>query len=331
MMGGMRLNHRAFLAALLLAAAPARAYHREEHYYSLRLALGSTEPRLPGDEIVALCAQLADEAPELNPIAAYRHVMRHPLAYASWSLSEHGPDATVGRMVTIQQLLHGLTGGSSAAAHAIAADAARGALEAVRRAPPAARADALCAFGFSLHFYGDSFAHRRMHNPKMMYPTGLGHMFDGPAPDIPFYSAARTTLWREYFHSLKILLPDFAESKLEPFFRLGEECRLRAKEANAYSGEDLKRLEALELGRLGVSAAPLERAAPRRSCRAIVEGYAAKAGLAAAPDCERSWALYRAEAERAFALYDADPVHAGAPSRGVRRPFYEGPLFEEPQ
>jgi hypothetical protein len=329
MMTGMLRIDRILLAALLLAAAPAQAYQREEHYYSLRLALGSTEPRLPGDEVVALCAQLADEAPELNPIAVYRHVMRHPFSYAAWSLRDRGSDATVGRMVTVQQLLHGLTGGSSEAAHMIAADTAQAALAAARRAPPESRTDALCALGFSLHFYGDSFAHRRMHNPKRMYPTGLGHMFDGPAPDMPFYSPVRTALWREYIHSLKNVLPDFVESKLQPFFRLCEDCRLRARPTNAFGGEDLKRLESQELGRLGIPSSPLEHAPAKLTCRTIVEGHAAKAGLTPVPDCERSWALYRAEAERAYAAYDADAAHAGAPSRGVRRPFYEGPLFEE--
>lgn len=328
MMSGMLRLQRTLLTALLLAG-PASAYQREEHYYSLRLALGSTAPRLPGDEVAALCAQLADEAPELNPIAVYRRVMRHPLAYAAWSFREDGPDSTVGRMVTIQQLLHGLTGGSSEAAHAIAAESARGALAAARRAPPEATTDAFCAFGFALHFYGDSFAHRRMHNSKRMYPTGLGHMFDGSAPDIPFYSTARTALWRDYYHELRNLLPDFAESKLEGFFGRCEECRLRANQGNGFNGADLRRLEALELGRLGVSSAPLERAPADRSCRRIIGEHAAKAGLTAVPDCERAWTLYRVAAERAFAAYDADPAHAGAPSRGLRRPFYEGPIFEE--
>ena len=321
--------HRAFAAALLLAAAPARAYQREEHYYSTRLALGSAEPRLPGDEVAAMCAQLADEAPELNPIAVYRRVMRHPFAYASWSLSERGPDATVGRMVTVQQLLHGLTGGGSAAARSIASETVKAALADARRAPPASRADALCALGLSLHFYGDAFAHRRIHNPKRMYPTGLGHMFDGSAPDLPFYSPARASLWREYSRSLKSLLPELAESKLDAFFRLCDDCLLRARQTNAYGGEELKRLESLELGRLGVATAPIERAPSARSCRAIVARHAAKAGLTDVPDCERSWALYRAVAERAFASYDSDPAHADAPSRGRRRPFYDGPLFEE--
>ncbi len=327
MTGMFRIN--ATLTALLLAASPAGAYQREEHYYSLRLALGSAEPRLAGDEVVALCAQLADEAPELNPIEVYRHVMRHPLSYASWSLRERGSEETVGKMVTVQQLLHGLTGGSSDAARIIAADTVQAVHAAARRAPPGSRTDALCALGFSLHFYGDSFAHRRMHNPKRMYPTGLGHMFDGSAPDMPFYSPVRTALWREYFRALKTVLPDFVETKLDAFFRLCEDSRLRARQTNAYGGEDLKRLESQELGRLGIQSSPLEHAPATRTCRTIIEEHAAKAGLAAIPDCERSWALYRAEAEKAYAAYDGDTSHAAAPSRGIRRPFYEGTLFEE--
>ena len=105
--------------------------------------------------------------------------------------------------------------------------------------------------------------------------------------------------------------------------------RLRARETNAYGGAELKRLESLALIRLGVPDAPLARAPAKRACQAIVKEHASKAGLAAVPDCERSWALYRVGAERAFAAYDADAAHASAPSRTVIRPFYEGPLFEE--
>jgi hypothetical protein len=325
MMGGMR---PAFLTVIFLAAAPARAYQRDEHYYSLRLALGENAPRLAGDEIVAMCGQLADEAPELNPIATYRRVMRHPLSYASWSLTDGGPDATVGAMVTVQQLLHGLTGGSSEAAHEIALDTARGSLGTARKAPAgsAARADALCALGFALHFYGDSYAHRRIHNPARMYPTGLGHMFDAGTPDIPFYTPARTALWLEYLRSLKVLFPELSAEAMAQFLDQCKQCIVHAKEENAYGARDLHRLEALELERLGVVAAPLPRAGRKFGCQRLVDLQ--MKGAAIAPDCERSWSLYRGEAERAFAAYDADASHANSPSRDLRRVFYGGPLFE---
>jgi hypothetical protein len=324
MMDSMR--RISLLLAALVLAAPARAYQREDHYYSVRLALGAIEPRLPGDEIAAMCAQLADEAPELNPIAVYRRMMRHPFAYASWSLRSRGSDATVGRMVTVQQLLHGLTGGSSAAAKEIATATAREALAAARRAPPERRADALCALGFSLHFYGDAHAHRRLHNPAKMYPTGLGHMFDGSTPDLPLFTPARAKLWREYITSLKTLFPELAGSRLELFFDQCEECLKRARDTNAYASEDLRRLEAQHLERLGVAALLLPRGAPKLGSQRLVDER--MAGAASVPNCERAWALYRTEAERAFAAYDADPAHDGAPSRTVRLPFYDGPIFD---
>ena len=115
-------------AALILAAAfllamalPGAAYQRDEHYLTTRLVLGARE----GGDVAALCSQLADEAPELNASAVYQRLMEHPFAYASWTMRGTGPEDTVGRVVTIQQMLHGLTGGHPEALRAIATGAAR--------------------------------------------------------------------------------------------------------------------------------------------------------------------------------------------------------------
>lgn len=314
----------------LAAAAPAPAYQRDEHYYSVRVTLAALRPRLRGDEVVALCGQLADEAPELNAIEVYKRLMRHPLDYASWTLRGAGPDATVGRMVTIQQLLHGLTGGSSAAMRAVAVDAVRGAragVEAARR-DPTARADALCALGFALHLYGDSFAHQRLKNPSRMYRTGIGHLFDASTPDFPLSSPARLDLWRQYVSSARTLLPAASAEALEPLLTAASEPLGSARPGNGFNREALLKLEAGELARRRVAAAPLALNTKGLSCQALVDAYAAEHALAPAPDCERSWALFRRMAERAYASYDAGPAAAAAPSRGARRrAFYDGPIF----
>jgi hypothetical protein len=41
----------------------------------------------------------------------------------------------------------------------------------------------LCDLGLALHAYGDSFAHRDLHNPMQMYLAPLGHGFHGSQPD----------------------------------------------------------------------------------------------------------------------------------------------------
>jgi len=324
------VNGRAALAAglWLAAAAPAGAYQRDEHYFTVHLALASLRPRIEGEDVVAFCAQLADEAPELNAIQAYERLMRHPLDYAAWSMVGRGSDANVGRMVTIQQLLHGLTGGAPAAVRVVATAAARASLSEVEaaRGDPARRTDALCALGFALHLYGDSFAHRRIKNPRRMYQTGIGHLFDASKPDFPL---ARLALWREYVGSLRTLFPSASAETLDPLLASAEEPSRSARSANAYGRGELIRLETAELVRRGASPAPMPINAAKVPCQPLADAYAARRGWKSAPSCERAWALYRREAEEALAAYDAEPAHAGEPSRpDCARSFYDGPLFD---
>jgi hypothetical protein len=327
------VSSRAALAAVLwlAAAGPAAAYQRDEHYFSTRIALASLRPPLPGADVVAFCGQLADEAPELNAIAIYERLMRHPFDYASWTMRADGPDATVGRMVTVQQLLHSLTGGSASAARTIATATVRASfVEAEReeRGGPEKRADALCALGFALHFYGDTYAHKRLKNPRRMYRTGIGHLFDASTPDFPLSAPDRLALWREYVTSLRTLFP--AKSvPIDPLLAGAAESSAAARSANAYNRDALIRFETLELVRHGVEAAPIPLNTAKKSCQELSDAYAAAHGWKAAPSCERAWALHRAAAERAFADYDADPAHEGEPSRvDAVRPFYDGSPFD---
>lgn len=315
------------MAAVLATAAS--AYQREEHYYTTSLALAVSRPG-GHDPVAAMCAQLADEAPELNPVEAYRRIMRRPFAYASWSMRSRGADEPVGHMITVQQALHGLTGGSSEAAHKIAVTVLHARLAAAASAGPddAAKADASCALGFALHFYGDSFAHRRIYNPKRMYPTGLGHLFDGVTPDLPLYSPGRVLLWRQYLGSFAGVLPGYDPGKLEGFLKLSEAARVHAHDANSYGRDALRQVEHEELSRLGIPPAPLERAPSTFHCQQLVDAYAAKHALKAAPGCERAWTLYRDEVEKAVDAYESGPDEERAPARGLRRPFYRGPLFD---
>jgi hypothetical protein len=324
---------RAPLAVVLClaASAPAGAYQRDEHYLSIRVALASLKPRLDGEDVVAMCGQLADEAPELNAIEIYERLMRHPFDYAAWTLRSAGPEATVGRMVTVQQLLHGLTGGPSDAVRAVAKSAVADSFAAAQSAKgdPAARADALCALGFSLHLYGDSFAHRRLHNPRRMYRTGIGHLFDASTPDFPLCAPDRLELWKEYVSSLRTVIPSVSAEGLEPLLAGTSEPQRGARSGNGFNREALVRLETAELARRGVKPEPLPRNDKHLTCQRFVDAYAAARAWKSAPSCERSWAIFRAAAERAYAAYDSDPAHAAEPSRpDFVRPFDDEPLFD---
>ncbi|MFI5361448.1 MAG: hypothetical protein ACHQ49_05720 [Elusimicrobiota bacterium] len=314
---------RPLLAAALLLAVPAGAYRWDEHYYTVRLAFGARE----GGEVAALCAQLADEAPELSAIAVYRRLMKHPLDYASWTLRGAGPDETVGRMVTIQQLLHGLTGGSPEAVRAIAVDEIK-TLGAAARAEkdPSRRADAQCALGFAMHLYGDSFAHTRIKNTTKMYGTGLGHFFDATKPDQPLSSPTRLEMWRDYLATAPTFIPAGIKAAFEPVFAAAAEFQRRARSGNNFAREELMHAETQALEGSGIQAALIEHNLSDKPCQAIVDASAK--GLPSKPACEGAWALYRDAAIKAFDAYDADPTHAAAPSRGtVKRPFFTGSPF----
>ena len=314
---------RLLAAAALLSARPAAAYRWDEHYYTVRLAFGARE----GGEIAALCAQLADEAPELSAIAVYRRLMKHPLDYASWTFRGAGPDETVGRMMTIQQLLHGLTGGSPEAVRAIAVDAVKTLGETARaEKDPRKRADAQCALGFALHLYGDSFAHTRIKNTTRMYPTGLGHFFDATTPDHPLSSTARLEMWRDYLATAPTFIPAGIKAALEPVFAAAAESQRRARAGNDFARVELMHAETKALEGSGIKAALLEHNLSNKPCQAIAD--AAAKGMPATPTCEGAWALYRDAAVKAFDAYDANPAHTAAPSRGgAKRPFFTGSPF----
>ncbi|HEX4048337.1 MAG TPA: hypothetical protein VH309_10910 [Elusimicrobiota bacterium] len=312
------------VAAALLRARPAAAYRWDEHYYTVRLAFG---PRA-GGEVASLCAQLADEAPELSAIAVYRRLMTHPLDYLQWALLGTGPDETVGRMVTIQQLQHGLTGGSPEAVREIARATATTLAAAARgEKDPLLRANARCALGFALHLYGDSFAHARIRNPARMYGTGLGHFFDATRPDQPLSSAARLALWRDYLATVPALISAGTAGAFGPVFAAAAESQPRARAANGFSREALMHAETSALEEDGIQAALIPHNVSDKPCQAIVD--AAAKGLPAAPTCEGAWALYRGAVVAAFDAYDADPAHAGEPSRAVRLPFFMGSPFSK--
>ena len=312
-------------ALALLIPRPAAAYRWDQHYFTVRLVYGSRE----GGATAALCGQLADEAPELNAIAVYRRLMRHPLDYAAWTLRGKGPDATVGRMVTVQQMLHGLTGGSPDAVRAVAGAATRSLLAQLRgEKDPQRKADEQCALGFALHLYGDSFSHTRIKNPAKMYDTGIGHFYDATKPDQPLSSPERFELWRRYLATAPTLLFGDFQAAFEPFFAAAAAVRARASSGNDFAHEELLAAERSALRDSGIDATPLRHNSDATTCQKVAD-EAAK-GLPRAPSCEAAWTLYREAATRAFDDYDADPAHAAAPSRGpVRRPFFSGSPFAQ--
>jgi hypothetical protein len=321
-MAARRLFRVLPVAAALLLARPAAAYRWDEHYYTVRLAFGPRE----GGEIGSLCAQLADESPELGAISVYRRLMKHPLDYAAWTFGAAGPDETVGRMATIQQLLHGLTGGSPEAVRAIARETAKSLNTAARAAQdPKKRADAQCALGFALHLYGDSYSHVRIKNPAKMYPTGLGHFFDATTPDQPLSSPTRLEMWRDYLAGAPSLISAGIKAAFEPVFAAAAQSQRRARARNGFAREELMHAETTALEGSGIRAALIAHNLSEKPCQATLD--AAAKGLPARPTCEGAWTLYRDAVIKAVDAYESEPAHASAPFRAAKRPFFTGSPF----
>ncbi len=189
---------RAFAALLLACCGAVFAYQQAGHFYTA-FALAHTAPAaLPDRErlLVAFCAQLPDMASDLDAVSVYQAAaMASPWKWFRWASADRIDGKELRRMVTMQQLLHGLTGGASKEVQKVALDSARALLEAAgAESPGAARDEALCAFGFSLHLLGDSAAHEQIDDaakdPKdrRMYVTGRGHAADWNDPDHVFCS-----------------------------------------------------------------------------------------------------------------------------------------------
>lgn len=318
------------LALLLLLAPSARAYKREEHYATLRLILaGAVAPVDAG--LIATCAQLPDEAPEMSAIDIYRRLMRHPFDYTSWIVVKKGPIATVGRMLTMQQLLHGITGGSSEAMQETSRELILDLLPALSMKPAPERADALCALGFAFHLHADSFSHQMLKNPDKMYETGLGHFFDSAKPDFPLYSRARAGAWHEYVLTTAGLLPRADHAALKQMLAEADELEPGTAASNGFRQAALLAALNARLHAAGVKHAAFDRSLAGRGCQALLDHQAAVDAFGPAPDCERTWTLYRDAAIRRFNAAEtatATRVLRGVPFKKLEY-FMDSPFSEK--
>lgn len=191
---------------LLASVTAAPAYDKAGHYYSAAVIVRKLVPGLdPANaRLIAFCSQLPDEASELDAVEVYRSAFStHPIDWMWWGYSSTAESDLARRMVTVQQLLHGLTGGDTQAVEWVAKRLVGSLVKEVDGAHPP-DVDTLCALGLALHFYGDAYAHRSL-RPKpwwchskgenCMYPTGRGHADDLHLPDYPLFEGLGLSGW----------------------------------------------------------------------------------------------------------------------------------------
>lgn len=198
-----RVIHIALTAtALVLIAAKfagdAQAYDEAGHYYTVGVVLldSGRNPLSPKESgLVTFCSWLPDETRELSAVAVYNAIGW--VEWAHWGYDgTAGTSPQFGAMVAVQQEFHDLTGGSATAVQGAAAATLDELLQSVLAKPKEQRdPEDLCALGFALHLYGDSFAHEDAHDSGRMYPTGSGHLTDGHKPDYPLYCFDEAHKW----------------------------------------------------------------------------------------------------------------------------------------
>lgn len=197
----------AFIMSLI--APRVAAFDQAGHFYTAyALTWTAATGRSSADRLLAaFCAQLPDMAADIDATRVYKRAfVWSPIDWARWGVADDAASPKVRKMITVQHLLHALTGGNAAAVQEVArrnTASLRAAYRADAGLPE--RAVQLCAWGFSLHFLGDSLAHERLEDTqrqraaadRQMYGTGLGHAFDGHDPDyvlcaeyVPLFSRA---------------------------------------------------------------------------------------------------------------------------------------------
>lgn len=180
------------LLALVSTTGVSFAYNEDGHFYTAA-AIERTR-HLQGTDftearLVTFCAQLPDMTKELDAVTLRVNELGTGYGYL-WGAFSTCWGKGVRHMVTVHQYLHGFV------------DA--GQIDKPRKAHPAQAVteaaiatvgffrDRLerqhnpndaCALGFAIHLLGDSFAHRTLSNPNIMYDPGMGHFDDGHHPE----------------------------------------------------------------------------------------------------------------------------------------------------
>ncbi len=177
------------------------AYEEAGHFYTIGIVMNELDrPMPPADaNLITFCAWLPDETSELNAVAVYSN-----LPWMDWlqfAGQNKGPITTVGAMVAVQELLHGLTAGDADAVTRVARHITidlKNVVDTKEASGIRPDPEDFCALGFALHLYGDSYAHRDIYHAKVMYPTGRGHAYHFTHPDHPLLSGPREELWEGY-------------------------------------------------------------------------------------------------------------------------------------
>ncbi|MBW0432851.1 hypothetical protein [Leptospira yasudae] len=293
-----------FSILLLLLCHSLNAYQEDGHFYTVQTVLNNFHSSSPltKDEIalVAFCTQLPDEVPELDAISVYQKLaFQHPFDFLLWVFTDHGSPDVLGRMAEVQQLLHGLTGGSSDHLRSVSI-VTLNQLRTDLTSKKQRSSEELCALGFAFHLLGDSFAHRKLRNDKKMYPTGRGHASDMTLPDHPVHSDSRVVDWENYAKGIPNLFQsNLKEVVIKDDFPKAKELASSNPWHCIFGTKCEDRLRKILLNRLRESDSspkynPLQKGRyPAATCQEYVQKVVEQKDIPFTPDCGKTWKIYK--------------------------------------
>lgn len=217
----------------------ANAFNPSGHFESVGFIVDAPlgDMQLVGGEkyVVAGCAQLPDMNQQMDAVKTYVTAMHESLTdWIRWGASDRLGNIRLQQMFAVQQLVHGLTGGNSAAMRLVSLTTLAKLKAQISSGPNNGpqRVTNLCALGLGIHLWGDTFAHTHVtwgqdatkNQALTMYPTGRGHGLaeghlpddilcsyyskDGPSGDINCHEGwqnsphRRFELWMDYWSKL---------------------------------------------------------------------------------------------------------------------------------
>lgn len=222
----------------------AAAYNDDGHFYTAVSIAHSRLPALQGKSrdaavLIALCAQVPDLAKEFDAVSL-RVRLAGSLQGTLWGGFSSCRGGDVSHMVTVHHYLHGLTDGNSDAVTEAAGKILQDLLPA-GEGPEQLDPNRVCAAGFAVHLLGDSFAHRRIKDPKRMYPPGRGHLSDDHNPDFILYNTERSQSYLKYAQELDKALKSLpADARWKALSGVLQQLSQGAELGNRYSEDALR-------------------------------------------------------------------------------------------
>jgi len=227
-------------------------------------------------------------------------------------------------MVALQYYLHGLSGVPAPQLRLAAQDIIReidgelvnnGLDKSLRR-------QLICARGFAIHLYGDSFAHVKLESetPRFfsrdykteMYDTGLGHARDGHKPDYLYGHNIEINKWPKYVQGISSAIAPDANPKPVLDTHKGcpdgnfQNCDNRDKEVLISIIREKAILMANMQKFLNTGSSGIGDMARATTCDQVVKS--AFPDTSNAPDCSKAWGSYLDKAIRVFLKYGIDPT-----------------------